>query len=308
MTQRPAHSPRVCIVVLNWNDKKATIECLASLRALRFPSYRVVLVDNGSTDGSPQAAQAAFPEIHLIQTGKNLGYAGGNNAGIRFALEQGADYVWLLNNDTVADPDALGALVDTAQSDPGIAFTGSKIYFHSQPDLLWYAGATIDLSAGGRAVHLGCGQVDAGQFDAITDVGYISGCSLLASRTAIETLGPLPEEYFLYFEETDWNIAAHRKGFRTVLSPASRVWHRYDLTKEQHPRYLYYISRNRIRLVQKYAPRHVRRAVQRNLELIRQTLATTPRRKHPLLLTTAFLAHLDALRGTSGKASWTIVQ
>jgi len=308
MTKDTKNYPCVYIIVLNWNNRQATLECLNSLRDLQYSNYHVVVVDNSSTDGSAHAVRTSFPDVHLVQTGENLGYAGGNNAGIRFALAQGADYVWLLNNDTVVAPDALHALVKTARADPRIAFAGSKIYFHDQPDRLWYAGATIELEAGGRAVHLGCGQVDTGQFDATTDVGYVTGCSLLASRTAIDVLGPLPEEYFLYFEETDWNVAAHRKGFRTVLAPGSRVWHRYDLAKEHHPRYMYYTSRNRIRLVQKYAPRHVLQAVRLNLSILTSTITTVPPRKKAQLLLVAFLAHLDALRGRFGKAKWAIIQ
>jgi len=298
--------PRVFIIVLNWNGRDDTLECLGSLQALAYPDYTVLVVDNGSTDGSEDAIRASFPSVRIIQTGKNLGYAGGNNVGIRFALDHGADYVWLLNNDTTVDPQALTPLVETAGSDPAIAFVGSKIYFHDHPDLIWCVGGSIDLAAGGRTDHPGMSQRDTGQFDTITDVGYVSGCSLLASSAAIAVIGPLPEEYFLYCEETDWNLAAQRKGFRTVLAPASRVWHKYTLTDDYNDRFIYYSFRNRIRLVSKYAPRHLLKAFRVNMSVLNGYISANPSRAR-FLRFVAFLAHLDAFLFRSGKAGWRTV-
>lgn len=295
--------PLVFIIVLNWNGKDDTIECLSTLKMLDYPNFEIMVIDNGSTDGSEETIRSSFPSVYLIQTGKNLGYAGGNNAGIRYALEHGADYVWLLNNDTTVDPNALTVLVKTVQADPKIAFVGSKIYYYDQPNVIWCVGGMIDLAAGGRTDHPGMGQKDLGQFETIDDVGYVSGCSLLASRSAIKAIGLLPEEYFLYFEEADWNVAAQRQGYRTVLAPASQVWHKYADVGEYKDRFIYYSFRNRIQIVRKYAPRHVFKAIKVNMDLLAEHISNAPERALSLRWI-AFLAHFDALLFRTGKARW----
>jgi len=302
-----SRSPRVFIIVLNWNGQDDTLECLGSLQHLDYPNFETVVVDNGSTDGSEESIRSSFPSVRLIQTGRNLGYAGGNNVGIRFALSHGADYVWLLNNDTTVDPKALTALVDTAVSDSAIAFVGSKIYLYDRPDVIWYAGGTIDLSDGGRTAHPGGGRKDTGQFDTVSDVGYVTGCSLLASRDAISAIGMLPEEYFLYFEETDWNLAAQRRGYRTVMAPDSHVWHKYADVGEYKDRFIYYSFRNRIRIVKKYAPRHILKAFRVNWSLRAEYISKSPEREQSIRFIT-FLAHLDALLYRYGQARWRIIR
>jgi len=299
-------SPLVFIIVLNWNGKDDTFECLRSLQKLGYPNFETVVVDNGSTDGSEEAIRASFPAVCFIQTGRNLGYAGGNNVGIKHALSHGADYIWLLNNDTTVDSKALSALVETAQADPKIAFVGSKIYFYDKPNMIWCAGGTIDLAEGGRTDHPGMGQEDHGQFDKISDVGYVTGCSLLAARAAIEAVGFLPEEYFLYFEETDWSLAAQRKGYRTVMAPDSHVWHKYALTGDYKERFIYYSSRNRIHIVRKYAPRHIMKALKVNISLRDLYISMSPARKKSIRIVT-FLAHLDALLFRFGQAKWRMI-
>lgn len=295
------------VIVLNWNGKNDTIECIDSLQKLDYPNYEILMVDNGSTDGSEEIIRTSFPSVHVIQTKQNLGYAGGNNVGMRIALSRGADYVWLLNNDTLVNPDALTSLVSTALSDPRIAFVGSKIYFHDRPNLIWCVGGTIELTHGGRTDHPGMGQVDTGQFDTISDVGYVSGCSLLASKEAIANIGLLPEEYFLYFEETDWNIAAQMKGYRTVLAPASRVWHKHEMTGEYKDKFIYYSFRNRVRIVMKYTQRHVLKAFLMNRSLLNKYIAASPGRAWALRRI-SFLAHLDALLFRFGQTKWRMIR
>lgn len=299
--------PLVFIVVLNWNGKDDTFECLRSLQKLDYPNFEIVVVDNGSTDGSEEVIRSSFPAAHFIQTGRNLGYAGGNNVGIKHALSLGADYVWLLNNDTTVDSNALTALVDMAMSDSEIAFVGSKIYLYDRPDVIWYAGGTIDLPDGGRTAHPGGGQKDTGQFDAVSDVGYVTGCSLLVRRGVIATIGLLPEEYFLYFEETDWNLAAQRKGYRTVMAPTSHVWHKHALTGNYSDSFIYYSFRNRIRIVRKYAPQHIFRAFRVNWSLRDEHISHSPERARTLRFIT-FLAHFDALFHRYGQARWRMIK
>lgn len=303
-----AHAPLcVYVIILNWNGKDDTFECLRSLQQLDYPNFEILVVDNGSTDGSEDLLRASFPSAHVIQTGRNLGYAGGNNIGIRFALSHGADYVWLLNNDTTVAPDALTPLVETAESDPTIAFVGSKIYFYDKPEVIWCAGGIIDLAAGGRTDVIGMSQEDRGQFDKVSDVDYVAGCSLLASRAAIDAIGFIPEEYFLYFEETDWNLAAQKKGYRTVMAPASRVWHKHELVGNYADRMMYYLFRNRVRIVAKYAPKHMWKAFRVNWVLRDEQISLCPSRAG-IIRRITLLAHLDALFFRYGQAKWALIR
>lgn len=132
--------PSISIIILNWNGRSDTIECVESCLLSTYPSFRIVVVDNGSSDGSEAALLEKFPYLDIVQTGCNLGYAGGNNRGIRHALANGADYVWLLNNDTVVAPDALAELVAMAEATPHSGMIGSKILFYDRPDTIWFAG------------------------------------------------------------------------------------------------------------------------------------------------------------------------
>lgn len=246
--------PKVSVIVLNYNSVADTIECVRSLQHLTYSNVEVVLVDNGSDNDEVGVLQRECPDLPLLQSGANVGYAAGNNLGITYALKNGAEYVWILNNDTVVDPEALSQMVLLAESENEIGMVGSKIYFHSEKDMLWYAGATFDVATGGVTSHIGWGRKDKGQFDHILDVDYITGCSLLVKKEVIDIIGSMPEEYFLYFEEADWNMAARAAGFRTVIATKSLIWHKVKRTGKAHARFVYYMTRNRFLLIKKVKP------------------------------------------------------
>lgn len=242
-------APRTGIVILNWKGWPDTVECVRSCLQLDQPDTFIVVVDNDSGDGSVERLAAEFgaePSVHILESGGNLGFAGGNNVGIAHALERGADYIWLLNNDTVVDASALSALVSAAEGDPGVGVWGSKIYYHDRPDVLWYAGATIDTEIGWTH-HLGQGEVDTGQYDEVHDTEYVTGCSLLVSAAVIERIGLMDERYFLYWEEVDWCFRAREHGWRCAVQPASLVWHKVSSSASSHPRMqVRYEMRNRL--------------------------------------------------------------
>ncbi len=146
----------VSIIILNWNNHKDTIECVESCLKLDYSPYEIVIVDNASKDNSESILRKAFPCLKLIQTGANLGYAGGNNAGIRYALENNSEYIWLVNNDAVVDPQALSVLVAFAEANPSIGMVGSKILSYSDPSLLLSAGGKVNMRTG-ITEHLGFG-------------------------------------------------------------------------------------------------------------------------------------------------------
>lgn len=207
------------VIVLNWNGWSDTNACLDSLARLDYPRYQVVVVDNASTDDSVERIRAAHPEVTLLQSGGNLGFAGGNNVGIRHALEQGADYVWLLNNDAVADPHALTALVELAERDPSVGAVGSRIFYMDRPtELQAWGGGWANVWTGRSSEHHA--RVSERELD------YLTGCSLLLTRAALERSGLLDDRFFLYFEDTELSFRYRRDGWRLAVAEDSKVWHR----------------------------------------------------------------------------------
>lgn len=234
------------IIILNWNNWQDTIECVRSCYELDYREFRIVVVDNGSEDNSEQILKSEFPDLKIIQTGANLGFAGGNNIGITYALQQGAKYVWLLNNDTVVEPAALANLVSALEKDSESAAVGSKIRYFFDSQRIWFAGGMCNYSTG-ETEHLGMGEIDKGQCDVTREVDYITGCSLLARCSVIRQLGVMQEEYFLYFEETDWCTRIRRNGYKLIYVPQSLVFHKESAsTGVRSPLFYYYMTRNRL--------------------------------------------------------------
>ena len=246
----------MCILILNWNGWQDTVACVESCRQLTYPDFRVLVVDNGSHDGSEAVLRECLPEVEVIQTGANLGFAGGNNAGIRHAMAQGAAYVWLLNNDTIVDPEALSALVRAAEGDRAAGMVGSKIVYHEDPRLLWFAGAPLDPACPHKLKHRGYNEVDHGQYDDIAPSGYVTGCSLLARSAMIEEVGLLDESLFLYYEDVDWSIRAAVKRWGLVYCPQSVVRHKVSVSSggAGSPLAMYYCARNLLYFVRRNFP------------------------------------------------------
>jgi GT2 family glycosyltransferase len=212
-------SPRVSCIILNWNGWEDTVECLNALRDCTYPQMTVIVVDNGSTDGSTSKIKAAYPEILLLESDKNLGFASGNNIGIRIALAQDADYLWLLNNDTRAAPNALSALVAKALTDERIGAVGSVCYYADAPSTVQaWAGAHVNL-------WIGYGR---NSTTPRNDDWFHSlyGASILIRRAAIENVGMLDEGFFLYWEETEFCLRLRKKGWRLAAAPDSRILHK----------------------------------------------------------------------------------
>ncbi|MGE3297360.1 MAG: glycosyltransferase family 2 protein [Porticoccaceae bacterium] len=212
-------APLVCIVTLNWRGADDTLGCVESLRLLDYPNFRVLVVDNGSGDDSVARIAEVCPDIDLVETGANLGFAGGCNVGIRRALALGADYVWLLNSDTRADPRALTAMVEVAEADARVGAVGSLICDRANPDrVLAWGGGRVDLRFG-RPAHTLAQVADA-------ELDYLTGASLLLRTRALEAVGLLDEGYFLYWEETDLCYRLREQGWRLAVASGSRVLHR----------------------------------------------------------------------------------
>jgi GT2 family glycosyltransferase len=211
--------PNVTCILLNWNGWKDTVECLNALKEYSYPNLTSVVVDNGSSNDSVARIRAAHPDVLLLESGKNLGFAGGNNIGIRHALQRGAEYVWLLNNDTVPAPDALSALVAKAMIDRRIGAVASICYYADKP-------TTVQAWAGTR-VNLWIGYAR-NSTDPHPDEWFHSlyGASMLVARSAIEDAGMLDEGFFHYWEETEFCLRLRRKGWLLAAAPESRILHK----------------------------------------------------------------------------------
>jgi len=233
----------VFIVILNWNGIADTLECLASVKKLDYPSYRAVVVDNGSDDGSPERLKADHSDIPLIEHRTNLGFTGGVNAGIRYALARGADYVWLLNNDTLVEPHALSALVAAADSDEVIALVSPLIYDYPDTRSLQFGGVFADLPQQGLIPVSTPGATPS---KASADKPLLLwGTALLMRVAAIRRVGYFDDRYFAYHEDLDYSLRALAAGFRTAIEPRAAVYHKLPSSlRLESPFKVYLFSRN----------------------------------------------------------------
>lgn len=248
---------KIAIVILNWNQIEETIECLNSVTAIRFPNYEIILVDNGSTETFPVNFLESYPHVSLLQNGKNLGFAEGNNRGIAYALERGAEYVLILNNDTRVDPDILHALMEAAHLHPEAGVFGAKIYYYDEPTTLWYAGGEVD-SKKGRCYHVGCTDSDLEKkWEEVRDTGYACGCALFIRAETIHKVGMMDPQFFLIWEEIDWCWRIRQAGYRCLFVPKAKVWHKISLSFEGGNRgavWQYFYWRNRLLFLKRHDP------------------------------------------------------
>lgn len=237
---------RVDVVVLNWNGWQDTLACLASLARLDYPDFHLVVVDNGSTDGSAEKIRQAMPLVKLLQTGANLGFGGGCNAGMRHALAGDAEYVWLINSDATVDSGALSALVAVAEQNPALGSVGSVLHEADKPGL-------IQLWGGGR-VNLWLGlsrhQITPGPPD------FISGASVLLRRAALEEVGLFDDQtFFMYWEDTDLAFRLRGAGWQLAVADKSRIWHKQSATLGKgSPLLDQYFTQSAVRFFRRHAP------------------------------------------------------
>jgi GT2 family glycosyltransferase len=239
---------KVCTVLLNWNGWQDTAVCLSSLRHLRYENNTVIVVDNGSTNDSASRLRSQFPWAELIETGKNLGFAGGCNVGIRHALKLGAEFVWLLNNDTRVDPDALRHLVEKTRIDRMIAAVGSAIYCLAEPDRLqaWGGGHVNFLL--GRSRHFLRPVPD-------KEIDYITGASLLLRSSALESVGLLDEGFFFSWEDADLGFRLRRAHWKLAVAGKSKIWHKETSSLRGNNTTLdTYFNRAAMRFFKKHSP------------------------------------------------------
>jgi len=252
-------------VVLNFNGLKDTIQCIRSLKKCHSGPYKlnIVVVDNGS-DNKNVTSLSQINDITLIRNDKNLGYSGGNNIGIKYALEKYSDLILLLNNDTIVDRNLLQYLAKASRNGDLIT---SKIYFekgfefhrdlYKKEDLgkvIWYAGGKIDWQ-NINGIHVGVDEVDEGQFSKSFETEFATGACMLVKSEVFKKIGYFDEKYFLYLEDMDFCVRAKKAGFKIIFEPKAIVWHKNAASAGGSGSSLqdYYITRNRLLFAFKFA-------------------------------------------------------
>jgi GT2 family glycosyltransferase len=268
--------PKIAIVILNWNGKKDTIECLESIQTMEHGTWNMefIVVDNGSTDGSVEEIKNENrkyknynSKFKIIENKENLGFAEGNNVGIKHALKEEADYVVLLNNDTLVDKNLIGELLKAMENENTIGIAGPKIYFapgfefhkdrykeDERGKVIWYAGGIIDWQ-NVYASHRGVDEIDHCQYDQMGETDFVSGCCMMVRKEVFNKIGLLDPKYFLYWEDTDFCQRAKRMGFKIVYVPQAFLWHKNASSSEKPGSKIhqYYQTRNRFLFSLKYA-------------------------------------------------------
>jgi len=243
--------PLIITVLLNTNRRDDTLAALDSLEKSTYDNHRVIVLDNASTDGSVEAIRSASPSVQIIRLEKNLGYAGNNNVGIKEALIQGAEWVLVLNEDTIMAKDCLTRLIDAGKTNLKIGIAGPMVYHNNEPDVIQSAGGM--LGRYWQSWHIAQNEQDRGQFSQPHFVDWISGCAILVRREVIEQIGALDDRFFYYWEETEWCMRAKKKGWLILHVPQAKLWHK-GVQRDYHPspNVTYYATRNHFLLMAKH--------------------------------------------------------
>ncbi|WP_420321456.1 glycosyltransferase family 2 protein [Flagellimonas sp.] len=262
--------PLVSIITINYNESKVTLEMLQSLKGLTYPNVEVIVVDNASPNDNPDVIKEQFPEICLIKSKDNLGFAGGNNLGVK---QSKGEYLLFINNDTIVPEGFIEPLVQTLQKDKTIGMVSPKIKFHWNPELIQYAGYTPMNHWTIRNNSIGYHQKDDGSFDTAGETESIHGAAMMVPRSVVDDVGMMTEIYFLYYEEHDWAEMIKRAGYKIYYQPKSYILHKESIsTGKFSPLKTYYISRNRIL----FARRNFK-PLQLSISLLFQCLVSIPK-------------------------------
>ncbi|WP_066021812.1 glycosyltransferase family 2 protein [Clostridium sp. CT7] len=242
----------VFIIIVNYNAYKDTIECVKSLRKISYKNYKVIIVDNASTDESVARINDKLKDCILLRSMKNLGFAGGNNIGMRYALEKGADYVLLLNNDTLVERDFLSNMLVPFSRNTSIGMVGCKIMYYPEVTKIWFGGGKIDWFKF-IGTHFGMREIDNGQCDDEKEIDFMTGCCILVKRKVIEKVGPLSEEYFMYFEDVDFCVRVKECGYMIWYEPKAVIYHKVGLSGggEESAFSIRWCTRNRVLFMNK---------------------------------------------------------
>jgi GT2 family glycosyltransferase len=216
----------VYVVLLNWNGLSDTLECLASLREQEYSSIKTVVVDNGSAKDEASIIEHDYPDVSVLRQDRNLGFCGGNNVGIRHALADGADYVMILNNDTIAPPQLISELLRASDGLEQVGAVSPLILCHPKSDLIWYAGSVWEPQTAGFRHPLSYESRNKLGASAPFPTAYACGCCLLVSASVLSQVGLMDERYFIYYDEADWSSRMKKAGLECYVIPTAALYHK----------------------------------------------------------------------------------
>jgi len=237
----------VYIIILTWNHIVDTIECLDSVFKSDYSDIHVVVVDNASSDNTVQIIREKYPCIDILENGQNLGYAEGNNEGIRYSASQGADYVFILNNDTVLDPQAISFLVKDLEENPNAIATVPISYLYALPQKVYFAGGRVTEQGEPKHLNFGDDEIDNLRLLGSTITDWINGCAILIRVSYLQIIGLFDPRFFVIFEDADWSFRARQAGYQLRVVSIAKIWHKSSasLGGSSQPKYIYYSTRNR---------------------------------------------------------------
>lgn len=240
------HQPLVSIISVNFNQAKVTHELLVSLERLTYKNIEVIIVDNGSTEDLLSILNDSYdiPKLEIVKSIDNLGFAGGNNLGIKKAK---GDYLYFVNNDTELLPNSIQPILERFGTDPAIGVVSPKISYFSSPEIIQYAGYSSINPFTARSFAIGHKEVDNGQHNLAMQTNYAHGAAMMVKKEVIDSVGMMPEVFFLYYEELDWCEQIKRKGYKIFYEPKSQIYHKESISVgKDSPLKTYYLTRNRI--------------------------------------------------------------
>ena len=274
-------------IILTFKSWDNTLECLASISANHYPNNHVIILYFSKTDQISELIGDQYPWVELLQLTNNNGYAGNNNVGITYAIEKGADWILILNDDTLLAADFYDRLIQAAAADPKAGMLGPLVYHADEPEVIQSAGGYFDNQWNG--LHFGIDQPDTGQFATNREVTWLNGCAILCRADVLKAIGGLDEKFFLYNEEVDLCLRVKEAGWKIKFTPGAKLWHKgVNRNYQPSPYVTYYMVRNHLFLLKKHnAPLRVRVAAL--AEKIRMITSYTlrPKWKH-------MRAHRDA--------------
>lgn len=244
---------KVSVIILNWNGLKDTLELLESLSEISYSNYSVIIVDNNSANDEAEKLEKIYNgKAHIIKCKENLGFAGGNNVGIQYALEKETDYILLLNNDTKVSPDFLEILISKYESTNKAGIVAPRINYFDEPKKIWSDGGYISRLRGSGFAYSDKMESEVDSSDKL--VTFVSGCCMLISREVLQKVGLFDEKYFLYIEDTDLCQRTIKAGYKILVSPQAKIFHKVSSsTKNRNTALpLYYTTRNRLYFTKKY--------------------------------------------------------
>lgn len=268
----------VSIITLNWNSTTVTCEFLSSIKDQNtYKNIEVIVVDNASADDPSTTFLTVYPQVKFIRNDKNLGFSGGNNTGIKAAS---GEYLFIVNNDTEFTPGLIETLIDVFHQKPDAGIVCPKFHYYFNKGTIEYAGYKRINIFTGRNGMIGSGEKDTGQYDSIKKTNYAHGGAMMVSKKALEKVGLMPEQFFLYYEELDWSVKFKRKGYSIYFQPSALIYHKESMTTgKSSPLKTFYLTRNRILFMRRNTP-----VLGLGVFLIYFTLFTIPKNSFQFLL------------------------